>query len=217
MTAQDPRSSVVTGARVRQTPRSDVAGDLHISDGLFVPEAPDHEIGLIAAQGAYAVPLMVDSAVAQRPESELGIYDLVPGNSATFALIRRPVEESQIRQMLVVDPDDLMAVYVDGHLEVWQGEPTRPAGQELRDPRARATWLGTWEDPGRGLQQHLTCDGRYSETRGGRADAYTGRYWVRGTRITYRDDSGFWAFGELVDGTLHHAGFVMTRGRAGTR
>jgi hypothetical protein len=42
-------------------------------------------------------------------------------------------------------------------------------------------------------------------------DACTGRYWVRDDRITYLDDSGFWAFGELRDGTLHHAGLVMNR------
>ncbi|WP_246219904.1 Atu4866 domain-containing protein [Phytoactinopolyspora halotolerans] len=194
-----------------QTPQTEVSGDLYVSDGVFVPEAPDREIETISARGAYAVPLMVDSAVAQRPDFQHGIYDLVSGNSATFALVRRTVSEPQIRQMLIVDPDDLMAEYIDGHLEVWQGEATRPAGEDLIDSAARAMWVGTWEDAGRGLQQHLMPDGRYSETRGGRANAYTGRYWVRERRITYLDDSGFWAFGELLDDTLHHAGFVMTR------
>ncbi|MFD5823633.1 Atu4866 domain-containing protein [Nesterenkonia xinjiangensis] len=42
-------------------------------------------------------------------------------------------------------------------------------------------------------------------------NAYTGRYWVRGTKITDLDASGFWAFGELLGSTLHHAGFVMAR------
>ncbi|MGI5440451.1 Atu4866 domain-containing protein [Streptomyces shenzhenensis] len=53
--------------------------------------------------------------------------------------------------------------------------------------------------------------GRYSETRSGRTDAYTGRYWTRGDRIVYLDDSGFWAFGVRYRETLFHADFVMHR------
>ena len=203
------------GANVMETPRTLVSRDLLVSGAVFVPELSDRGATVLAAHDAYAVPLVVDSAVAQRPKSQRGTYDLVPGNTATFALIRRPVSESQIRGMLVVDPDDLAAVYVSGHLEVRDGEATRPAGADLTEPAVRDDWVGTWEDPGRGLQQHLGGDGRYSETRGGRADAYTGRYWVRDGRITYLDDSGFWAFGELLDGTLHHAGFVMQRSGTG--
>ncbi|MFD2794963.1 Atu4866 domain-containing protein [Promicromonospora vindobonensis] len=204
---------VLSGAHVMETPRTLVSRDLHVSGDVFVPGPPERGVAVLAARGAYAVPLMVDSAVAQRPESQHGAYDLVPGNSATFALIRHPVSESQVRTMLVVDPDDLAAVYVSGRLEVRDGEATRPVGADLADPAVRDDWVGTWEDPGRGLQQHLGADGRYAETRGGRANAYTGRYWVRDGRITYLDDSGFWAFGELLDGTLHHAGFVMSRQR----
>lgn len=202
---------VLTGANVMETPQTLVSRDLHVSDDVFVPERPDHGVTVLAAQGVYAVPLLVDSAVARLPASQHGRYDLVPGNVATFALIRRPVSESQVRRMLIVDPDDLAAVYVSGHLEVRDGEATRPAGADLTVPALRDDWVGTWEDPGRGLQQHLGADGRYAETRGGRANAYTGQYWVRDGRITYLDDSGFWAFGELLDGTLHHAGFVMRR------
>lgn len=202
---------VVTGATVMETPRTLVDRDLSVSDGVLVPGPADPAAPVVAAPGTYAVPLLVDSAVAQRPAAQPGVYDLVPGNPATFALVRRPVSESQARRMLVVDPADLAAVYVSGHLEARDGQPTRPAGADLADPAARETWVGTWEDPGRGLQQHLGADGRYAETRGGRANAYTGRFWVRDDRITYLDDSGFWAFGELLDGTLHHAGFVMNR------
>jgi hypothetical protein len=202
---------VVAGANVMETPRTVVRRDLYVSDGVLVAERPDRGATVIAAEGAYAVPLLVDSAVAQRPESQRGTYDLVPGSLATFALVRRPVSESQVRRMLVVDPADLAAVYVAGHLEAREGAPTRPAGEDLADPAVRETWVGTWEDPSRELEQHLNADGRYAETRSGRANAYTGRYWVRDGRITYLDDSGFWAFGELLDGTLHHAGFVMTR------
>lgn len=211
MAAHPTEQLVITGATVLETPSTRVRRDLHVSDGALVAGPPRDEATVIPAQGMYAVPLLVDSAVAQRPASQRGTYDLVPGNAATFALVRRPVSESQVRGMLVVDPADLAAVYVSGHPEALDGEPTRPAGADLTDAAARETWVGTWEDPGRGLQQHLGADGRYAETRNGRANAYTGRFWVRDGRITYLDDSGFWAFGELLDGTLHHAGFVMHR------
>jgi hypothetical protein len=210
MTDRTPGPFVITGAHVSERPDTAVSRDLAVADGVFVPTPPDGAEA-IAAPGAYAVPLMVDSALARRPRSQSGVYDLVPGNPATFALVRRPVSESRIRTMLVVAPRELMAVYVSGHLEARDGEPTRPAGQDLADAAARAAWVGTWEDPGHDLLQHLGPDGRYSETRGGRANAYTGRYWVRDGRITYLDDAGFWAFGELLDDVLHHAGFVMTR------
>ncbi|WP_222928310.1 MULTISPECIES: Atu4866 domain-containing protein [Cellulomonas] len=202
---------VVTGARVHETPGTVVDRELVVADGVFLPDRPDGDVEVVAAPGAHAVPLVVDSAVAQRPPAERGVYDLVPGNVATFALVRRRVSESQIRTMLVVDPADLVAVHVRGHAEVLDGRPTRPAGEDLAEAAARDAWLGAWEDPGRDVVQHLRPDGRYSETRSGRVDAYTGRFWVRDGRITYLDDTGFWAFGELLGRTLHHAGMVMTR------
>ncbi|MFJ1512909.1 Atu4866 domain-containing protein [Cellulosimicrobium funkei] len=211
--ATPPSSStfVLTGAQVRTRPDTVAPGDLHVVAERLAsgPTAPEAEV--VGADDAHVVPLLVDSAVAQLPPDRRGSFDLVPGNPATFAVVRRPVTATQVRRMLVVDPRDLLAVWVAGHLEAWDGAPTRPAGQDVADPALRQTWVGTWHDPGRGLQQHLRPDGRYSETRGGRADAYTGRYWVHADRITYLDDSGFWAFGQLVDGVLHHAGFVMTR------
>lgn len=62
------------------------------------------------------------------------------------------------------------------------------------------------------MTQHLTSDGRHSETRGGRRNAYAGQFWLTGDRITYLDDSGFWAFGQFHRGVLHHAGFVLRAG-----
>lgn len=203
---------VVTGPHVWSPDGTVAPADLHVVEGRLAAGPPDPGFEIVRADGAYAVPLLVDSAVAQLPPQQRGAWDLVPGNPATFALVRRPVTEAQVRRMLVVDPQDVAAVWVDGRLEVRAGTPTRPAGQDVADPAVRDVWVGTWHDPARALQQHLRADGRYSETRSGRADAYTGRYWVRGDRITYLDDSGFWAFGQLLDGVLHHAGFVMTRG-----
>ena len=186
-----------------------VREDLHIVGERLVAGPPAPATATVDARGAYAVPLVVDTALAGLPST--GRFDLVLGNRATLAVVRHPVTETEIRSMLVVAPRALLAVWVDGRLEAWDGSPTRPAGQDVTDPTARATWVGTWWDRRRDLAQHLGPDGRYSETRGGQADAYTGRYWVRGDRITYLDDAGFWAFGQLVDGVLHHAGFVLVR------
>ncbi len=209
--ARVPAAFVVTGATVCTTPGTETRGDLVVAGGVLAPGLAGPGARVVDAHGAYAVPLRVDSSVAQRPESQRGVYDLVAGNPATFAVVRRPVSAAQIRSMLVVVPRDLLAVLVSGHLEVWDGRPTRPAGRDVAERSVNDTWVGTWDDPVRDMQQHLDRTGRYSETRGGRDGAYTGRYWVRDDRITYLDDSGFWAFGELLDGTLHHAGFVLTR------
>lgn len=211
MTRPTARTVVVTGAQVWQTSRAPVTDDLCVvGDRLArTPAGPGAEV--VRADGAHAVPLLVESAVEQLPPARRGAFDLRPGNPATFAVLRRPVGAGEVRSMLVVDPPDLLAVWVSGRLEVWEGRPTRPAGHDVVAPVSRERWVGAWEDPRRGLQQHLGPDGRYTETRGGRADAYTGRYWVHADRITYLDDSGFWAFGQLLEGVLHHAGFVMTR------
>lgn len=164
----------------------------------------------IHAAGASVVPLLVDTVFVDSEPPVRNAFDLVPGNPATFAVIRGEVSASRIRQMLVVSPADLIAVVVDGELVARLGAPVRPresGGPAGPDPR-----LGPWSDAGRSMTQHLTADGRYSETRGGRPDAYTGCFWLTGERITYLDDSGFWAFGQFHRGVLHHAGFVLHRG-----
>ncbi|NAZ84683.1 amidohydrolase [Kineococcus sp. T90] len=193
------------------TPGTVAPGQLHVAGRHLSGGPADPGVQVIGAGGAHAVPLLVDSALAHLPPARRRAYDLLPGNPATFALVRRPVTAAQVRAMLVVDPPDLLAVWVAGHLQAWHGKPTRAAGEDVADPAVRQKWVGTWQDPGRGLLQHLRPDGRYSETRGGRADAYTGRYWVHEDRITYLDDCGFWAFGQLLNDVLHHAGFVMRR------
>ena len=207
-----PDAFVVTGAQVWAPSGHPARADLHVVGEHLVagPSAPGTPV--VPADGASVVPLLVDSALAQLPPERRGAFDLVPGNPATFAVLRRAVTEAQVRTMLVVQPRDLVAVWVAGRLEARDGAPTRPAGQDVAEPEVGTAWVGTWHDRRRAMQQHLLPDGRYTETRGGRPDAYTGRYWVHADRITYLDDSGFWAFGQLLDGVLHHAGFVMTRG-----
>src|SRR5690606_26845672 len=85
------------------------------------------------------------------------------------------------------DPAGLRAVVVDGTVVVRDGAALRPRGTSASgaalatdDPR-----LGAWRDDRRDMTQHLTPDGRYSETRGGVRDAYTGSFWLDGDRITY--------------------------------
>ncbi|MBU7597962.1 Atu4866 domain-containing protein [Streptomyces sp. P38-E01] len=75
------------------------------------------------------------------------------------------------------------------------------------------TYLGTWATDDRFLRQRLRPDGRYDEARGDRESAYTGRYWINGTRIDYLDDLGFWAYGEFDGEALDHAGYRLTRSR----
>jgi Agrobacterium tumefaciens protein Atu4866 len=53
--------------------------------------------------------------------------------------------------------------------------------------------------------------GRYDEQRGTRKSAYRGRYWIKGNRIEYLDDTGFSADGDFRDGVFHHGGYVFYR------
>jgi hypothetical protein len=205
---------VVVDANIHVTPSRTVRGDLWVEDGRITRVGPrgnetrPPQARVIEANGASVVPLLVESSVRARPEGWRDVYDLNPGNTATFVVTRQRVSESAIRQMLIVRPNDLLAVVVSGRVEAWRGEPVRPAETPISDDEADQ-WHGVWVDESRALEQHLLANGRYTETRNGQTDAYTGRYWVHDGRITYLDDTGFWAFGELLDGVLHHAGFVM--------
>ncbi|ACZ21357.1 hypothetical protein Sked_14200 [Sanguibacter keddieii DSM 10542] len=104
----------------------------------------------------------------------------------------------------MVNPQDLLAVVLEDQVVVWDGSTA-----DLHDPGP--DWVGAWTDPSRGMTQHLSADGRYSETRGGRRDAYTGCFWAHRDWVAYLDDTGFWAFGQRADDVLHHARFVLRR------
>src|SRR5688572_20850404 len=72
-------------------------------------------------------------------------------------------------------------------------------------------YVGMWvTDDGR-VRHELLPNNRYDEARGNRESAYQGRYWIKGNRIEYLDDTGFRADGEFRDGVLYHAGMVMRR------
>lgn len=160
----------------------------------------------VVADGAAVVPLM-EKSVARR----LGVVaaEISAGVAATFALVRRTEPPRAFPGTLMISPDDLLAVLVEGELVVLNGEPVCPAGPATRADAERV--VGDWYDDEHDLVQHLDVEGRYSETRGGRVDAYTGRYWLAADRIVYRDDSGFWALGQWIDGRLFHAHLRLDR------
>lgn len=207
-----PAHLAVVGGRVHRTPGRVEHTALH-TDGPVIVDAPGETAAdlTIDARGASVVPLLVESVLGQAGTASAGAFDLVPGNPATFAVLDGTVSADRITRMLIADPAGLRAVVVDGTVVVRDGAALRPRGTSASgaalatdDPR-----LGAWRDDRRDMTQHLTSDGRYSETRGGVRDAYTGSFWLDGDRITYLDDTGFWAFGQYHDGVLHHAGFVL--------
>lgn len=77
-------------------------------------------------------------------------------------------------------------------------------------------YAGMWVTGDGSIRHELLPDGRYVEARGTRERAYTGRYEVSGDHIDYRDDTGFTADGDFIDGVLHHAGMVLHRRAPGT-
>ncbi len=159
------------------------------------------------------VPLLVNTVFEDPEPPAPDAFDLKPGRPATFAVVRGRVSSAQITQMLVVQPQDLVALVIDGELIAFAGAPQRAAGTDrldTGDPR-----LGPWTDRRRAMTQYLTQDGRYTETRNGRRHAYTGHFWLNGDRITYLDDTGFWAFGQYHRGVLHHAGYILRPGESG--
>lgn len=197
----------VSGGTVHRTPADSAVGDLCVQGSTIVADAdPKTAPTVIDARGAAVVPLRVDTVFAAPEPPAADAFDLIPGNPATFAVIDGRVGPDEIRNMLVVRPERLRAVVVDGSVIVRDGRALRPAGTGMSasDPR-----LTAWTDHRRDMTQFLTPDGRYSETRGGRPNAWTGRFWIDGARITYLDDTGFWAFGQFHGRQLHHAGFVL--------
>lgn len=199
-------------ATVYVTPSQTTQGELWTGGETITHVGPAHgprpeHARVIDAGGASIVPLIVDNAQRARPAHERSVRDLAAGNPATFAVTRGRVTASQIIGTLTIRPDDLIAIVVSGRMMGWRGIPANPAGPES----GSLVWPGAWIDDDHALEQHLLPDGRYTETRHGRVDAYTGRYWTRGPHIVYLDDTGFWAFGEQLDTVLYHAEFIMTR------
>ena len=59
------------------------------------------------------------------------------------------------------------------------------------------------------IRQELLPDGRYAEDRGKTKSAFTGRYIIKGNHIKYKDDNGFSATGDFMNGVLYHGGHTF--------
>lgn len=81
----------------------------------------------------------------------------------------------------------------------------------MTDATATHPYVGMWMTADGQIRHELLPDGRYVEARGNRERAYQGRYKVSGNHIEYRDDTGFTADGDFIDGVLHHAGMTLFR------
>ncbi len=178
-------------------------------DGAIVIDCADHVI----------VPSVVDTTQLRglSPKSFRSPTAIAPGNPAGFAILPAVSGESEsaVLRRFLAAPDTALTVVVDGDIVLWDGHPVdvtgRAADTEIAHTASPDQYLGTWIDENDFVHQHLTADGRYDETRGGRPHAYQGSYWITDDRIDYRDDLGFWAFGEFKDGVLHHAGYTFHR------
>jgi len=91
-----------------------------------------------------------------------------------------------------------------------QGRNAAPGPTNHDDPKNHP-YLGMWVTADGHIRHELLPNGRYDEQRGSRKSAYQGRYWVKGNRIAYWDDTGFSADGEFRDGRFYHGGYVFTR------
>jgi hypothetical protein len=201
------RAVIIRDALVYVTPARIVHGDVVAEDGLLTRVGPGRQPDpadalVLDGRGASVVPILIDGAI--RAGGRSAGHELAPGNPAVFAVIRGAVPASIIGEMLMIDPRDMLAVMLEDRLVAWDREIVTP---DEPDP----AWVGAWTDPSRGMTQFLSADGRYSETRGGLPDAYTGRYWTQRGWIAYLDDAGFWAFGRQSGNVVYHGGFVLRR------
>jgi len=72
-------------------------------------------------------------------------------------------------------------------------------------------FIGMWVTKDGYIRQELLPGGRYDEARGTRKSAYTGQYWIEGTHIEYKDDTGFTASGDFEGDVLYHGGYIFYR------
>lgn len=188
-----------------------------IGPGLLTAADDDGAI-VIDCDGYVIVPMDIDIAQLRglREASFRSPTALAPGNPASFAILPIDSDESAsaaLRRFLGA-PESASTVVIAGDVVLWGGQSVNTGDAAEAPAVANAPsdqYLGTWIDENDFVHQHLTADGRYDETRGGRPHAFQGSFWITGDRIDYRDDLGFWAFGEFIDGTLHHAGYTFHR------
>ena len=203
----DPLIGVLTDADVL------LGGSLivGVGPGLHTAAADDGAL-VVDCTGFTIAPAIIDTvALAGLRSSRDRVGSLTPGNPATFGVV--PSTGTGPMEMLVWHAADAAVIIADGVLQQWNGRRlTSPAEEtDLGRTPVDSRYLGTWVDETGFLHQELTAEGRYDETRGGRPHAYRGAFWIDGDRVVYRDDLGFWAYGQFRDGVLHHAGYVLHR------
>lgn len=202
-----------------------------IGPGL-VTAAGDDNMLVIDCTGLTVVPAIIDalSTTRVRPSRADSVGTLIPGRAADFIVIGN--SGPFFYQTILDDPSTAAAIVLAGEVRTWNGRivDLRDTAGDVRNgddggdrggtgsgarvdfPSSGASDVhGTWISEDDFLHQHLIPGGRYDETRGGRRHAFQGQYWINGNRIDYLDDLGFWAYGEFIGDTLHHAGYVMRR------
>ena len=204
------------------------SGDILLGPDFIVGTGPGIETAagddnalVIDCTGMVIVPLVVDAraVLGLNPDRSADVGSLWPGNAATFAVVPAELAPDAASAVALVlgRPDAVAAIVVRGTVVHWNGErtATAPTSPDSSNSGVVAPsdspYTGMWIDESDFLHQELTADGRYDETRGGRPHAFQGAFWIDGDRIDYLDDLGFWAFGEFIDGVLHHGPYILHR------
>lgn len=193
-----------------------VGGPLVVGVGPgIVTAAEDDGAVVIDATGTTVLPARLDATAALGTAAR-GTGTLAPGGAASLVVVpdQHAADLPAALHTAFTRPGLVLAVLVEGRPVHWAGSPLgdAPAAPLERDRLAVDPGrVGVWVDTAGFLDQELTADGRYDETRGGRQHAFQGRYWIDGDRIDYLDDLGFWAFGAFAGDALHHAGYTMHR------
>ncbi|MBF0689023.1 MAG: Atu4866 domain-containing protein [Cellulomonas sp.] len=204
--------------------------DILLGEGFIVGTGPgivtaagDDNALVIDCAGMVIVPMVVDvrAALSLNSDRSSDVGTLWPGNTGSFAVVDAELagDGASAVASVIGRPESVAAIFIDGKVVLWNGERTANAPAPLDKSHvgevspSTSPYVGMWIDETDFLHQELTADGRYDETRGGRPHAFQGAYWIDGDRIDYLDDLGFWAFGEFVDGVLHHGPYILNRGR----
>lgn len=202
--------------------------DILLGEGFIVGTGPgivtaagDDNALVIDCAGMVIVPVVVDAraALGLNSDRSADVGTLWPGNTGSFAVIDEELatDAPAAVAVMLARPESVAAVVIDGRVVLWNGERTVNAPARVDRTHtgevapSTSPCVGMWIDETDFLHQELAADGRYDETRGGRPHAFQGAFWIDGDRIDYLDDLGFWAFGEFVDGVLHHGPYILNR------
>ncbi|WP_243597508.1 Atu4866 domain-containing protein [Thermobifida halotolerans] len=188
-----------------------IGGDLIVGVGPgLLTAAEDDGMIVLDCAGTVVLPASLDLTGGR------GSGTLTPGERADIAVLRIADAPKTPQGAVPARGGHLDLLITEGRVRLWNGrkvEDPDSTPDEVREPEHDPDhpYTGLWVDENGFVRQELLPDGRYDEARGDRRSAYTGRYWISGSRIDYLDDLGFWAFGEFRDGVLHHAGYRFTR------